>query len=443
VTHDLVVRGDAFDVAVSGGVVAEVGPGLAPGREEVDARGHLILPGGVDAHVHLNDPGRASWEGFARGTRALAAGGVTCACDMPVNALPPTLDAASFDAKVAAARGRARIDFALWGGLVPGDLGRLDELAERGVVGFKAFMCPSGVDEFPPADPETLARGMERAAALGLPVAVHAEDPAIVEPLAARARAAGRASMADWAASRPVEAEISAVGTALALAEETGCSVHVVHASSPEAVDLVSEARARGVDATCEVCPHHLVLDEDDAARIGALAKCAPPLRSSARRRALWERVAEGAVALVASDHSPGPPELKAGEDMLAVWGGISGAQTALPLMLTEGPAHGVPAERAAELMGAAAAARLGIAGKGRLEPGADADLAIVRAGEPWTLREDDLEYRHRHSPFTCRLLAARVVRTILRGRTVWGEGADPAAPAAGRLVVPAPAAVR
>jgi allantoinase len=441
VTHDLVVRGDAWDVAVADGVVAEVGPGLGPGRAEVDARGHMVLPGGVDAHVHLNDPGRAGWEGFATGTRALAAGGVTCAADMPLNSLPPTLDGAAFDAKVAAARGRARIDFALWGGLVPGDLSRLDELAERGVVGFKAFMCPSGVDEFPAADPETLARGMERAAALGLPVAVHAEDPGVIAPLARRARAAGRVSMADWGASRPAEAELSAIRLALSLAEEAGCALHVVHVSSGAGVDMVAAARARGVDATCEAAPHHLALDEDDALRIGALAKCAPPLRSSAQRSGLWERVAAGAVDLVASDHSPGPPDTKGGEDMFAAWGGISGAQTTLPLMLTLGPEHGVGAARVAGLLGAAPAARLRLAGKGRLEPGADADMAIVRA-EEWVLRAADLEYRHPHSPFVGRRLGARVVRTILRGRTVWGEGADPAAPADGRLVTPLRAAV-
>jgi allantoinase len=440
--HDLVVRGDGRDVAVDDGLVAEVGPELGPGREEIDARGLLVLPGAIDAHVHLNDPGRADWEGIPTGTAALAAGGVTLACDMPLNSLPPTVDAAGFDAKAAAVRGRARVDVALWGGLVPGDLGGLDVLAERGVVGFKAFMCPSGVSEFPAADPDVLGRGMERAAALGLPVAVHAEDPAAVAAGAARERAAGRTGMAGWAASRPPEAELEAIALALSLAEETGCALHVVHVSTAAGADLVAAARARGVDATCEACPHHLVLDAGDAERIGVLAKCAPPLRSSAEREALWERVAGGAVDLVASDHSPGPPELKAGEDVFAAWGGISGAQTALPLLLTHAPDHGLGPERAAALMGDAPAARLRLPGKGRLEPGADADLALVRLGEPWTLRAGDLEYRHRHSPFSGARLTARVVRTILRGRTVWGEGADPGAPPAGRLVTPVPARV-
>lgn len=441
-SHDLVVRGDEWDVAVSDGVIAEVGPGLPGGRREIDARGHLVMPGALDPHVHLDDPGRADWEGFATGTRALAAGGVTCAIDMPLNAVPPTVDAASFDAKVAAARGRAVVDFALWGGLVPGDLGRMDALAERGVVGFKAFMCPSGVEEFAAVDPEQLARGMERAASLGLPVAVHAEDPSVTGPLAARSVSQGRTTMRDWRLSRPVRAETAAVATALSLAGQTGCALHVVHVSSPAAVDLISGARDRGVDVTCETCPHYLVLDADDADRIGALAKCAPPLRSSAEREELWGRLAAGELDLVASDHSPGPPQMKTGHDMFAVWGGVSGAQTTVPLTLTHGRRRGVATARLVQMLSARAAGRFRLPAKGRLEPGFDADIALVRLDEPWTLLASDLEYRHRHSPFVGQTLTARVVRTILRGVTVFGEGGGAGEPA-GRLVTPARAVAR
>jgi allantoinase len=256
-----------------------------------------------------------------------------------------------------------------------------------------------------------------------------------VGPRAAQALAAGRRGMRDWAASRPVAAELSAVGTALALARDTGCVLHVVHVSSPAAVGLIAAARREGLDVTCEACPHHLVLEDADAEALGAVAKCAPPLRSSPEREGLWERVVAGEVDLVASDHSPGPPELKRGDDMFAVWGGISGAQTTLPLLLTHGPGHGLSVERAVELVTGAPAARFGLAGKGGLRPGADADIAIVRTGDPWELRAEDLEYRHRQSPFVGRLLTARVVRTILRGVTVFGEGAEPGA--TGRLVTP------
>ncbi len=433
---DLVVRGDAWDVAVEDGAIAAVGPELPGGRDEVDARGLLVLPGMVDGHVHLDDPGRAGWEGWDTGTTALAAGGVTCCADMPLNSIPATLDGASFDAKVAAARGRARVDFALWGGLVPGNLAGMDELAGRGVVGFKAFMSPSGVPEFAHVAPDELGRGMERAAALGLPVAVHAEDPAVLD---ATPRGAGR-TMIDWCASRPVAAETSAVRIALDLARATGCAVHLVHLSSPEAVDLVAAARAEGVDATCEACPHHLVLTREDGVRIGAAAKCAPPLRSATERAGLWPRLAAGAIDVVGSDHSPGPPELKRGDDMFAVWGGISGAQTSLPLLLTHGPGEGMGAERVAEATSAAPARRLGLEGKGGLRPGLDADLSLVRLGGPWTLREDELRYRHRVSPYLGMSLTAKVERTILRGVTVHGPGAAEAPQ--GRLVTRARAAV-
>jgi allantoinase len=396
-----------------------------------------VLPGAVDAHVHLNDPGRADWEGFATGTRALAAGGTTTCADMPLNAVPPTIDAAAFDAKVAAALGSALGDFALWGGIVPGNRARLAELAARGAIGFKAFMASSGVPEFPMADDLTLHEGMCEAAALGLPVAVHAESEAITSALAARARAEGRTAMRDYLRSRPAIAEVEAIGRALLLAGDAGCALHVVHVSTGRGVALVAEARARGVDATCETCPHYLVLDEDDAERLGAVAKCAPPLRAAAEREALW--AARDEVAFVASDHSPAPAALKAGDDLFAAWGGISGAQTLLALVLDAGHhERGLPVERVAELCAGGAARRLRLRGKGRLEPGADADLVLVDLGGGNAVAAKTLEYRHRHSPFAGRTLRGRVVRTILRGTTVVADGRVAAAPA-GRLVTPEP----
>jgi allantoinase len=441
VTYDVVVRGDHLHVGVVDGLIADVGPELGPGREEIDARGLAVLTGMVDAHVHLNDPGRAHWEGFETGTAALAAGGVTCAFDMPLNASPPTVDAASFDAKVAAAHGRARVDFALWGGIVPGGVGRLDQLAERGVVGFKAFMCPTGIDDFVMADPDTLFRGMERAAALGLPVAVHAEDPAVTEPLTAQARAEGRTGIRDYMASRPVEAEVNAIRTALDLASQAGCSLHVVHVSSGAGVREVVEARERGVDVTCETCPHYLVLSDDDAVALGAVAKCGPPLRPAAESELLWRLLVAGEIDFVASDHSPCPSEMKGAEDAFAVWGGIAGGQTTLPLLHTHGPGHGLSPAGLGALLSAAPAARFGLAGKGALAPGRDADIVLVDVGPPWTLTEENLVSRHPLSPFVGQTLRARVVRTMVRGVTVWADGA-PVGAGQGRLVTPARAAV-
>jgi allantoinase len=427
---DLVIRGATVvapgsepvvaDVAIEDGAIAAVGRELGGGaRTEMNARGLHLMPGAVDAHVHFNEPGRTEWEGWATGTRALAAGGATACVEMPLNAHPPTIDGAAFDAKVAAARPAAVVDFALWGGLVPGDLDRLDELADRGVVGFKAFMCDSGIDDFPAVDDAALGAGMARAAALGLPVAVHAERPDRLRPMRGTDWRA-------WTASRPREAETEAISRALGLAEETGCSLHVVHVSTGAGVSLVAEARARGVDATCETCPHYLVLTEDDMERLGTAVKCAPPLRPAGERTALWEHLRAGRIAFVASDHSPCPPVMKAG-DFATAWGGIAGAQTTLALLLGR-----VPLAALTHLASAAPAERFALP-KGRLEPGAHADLVLVDLNAEHSLAPGDLQDRHGANPFAGRPLRGRVVRTLLRGQTVFPDGGAPN----GRLLVP------
>jgi allantoinase len=283
-------------------------------------------------------------------------------------------------------------------------------------------MSASGVAEFAAADDLTLLEGMERAARLGLPVAVHAESDAITSALAARAVAEGRTAMRDYLASRPVVAELEAIGRALLFAQETGCALHVVHVSSGRGVALVAEARARGVDVSCETCPHYLLLDADDAERIGAAAKCAPPLRPRAVVEELWRHLLAGDVDLVATDHSPSPAELKdTGGDAFAAWGGIPGAQTLLSSMYSEGVvARALPVERLALLTATWPAARFGLApAKGALRVGADADLVLLDPGQDWTVRPDDLLDRHRLSPFTGMTLRGRVVRTVLRGQTI------------------------
>ncbi len=398
--YDLVIHAADRDVAITDGAIAAFTSG--PAREEIDARELHLLPGVIDAHVHFNEPGRTDWEGWATGTRALAAGGATACIEMPLNAHPPTIDGPAFDAKVEAAHGAAVVDFALWGGIVPGNLDRLDELAERGVVGFKAFMCDSGIADFPAADPDTLAAGMERAAQLGLPVAVHAEDPATLQPPRGT----------DWrafVASRPVEAELRAIERALQLARETGCSLHVVHVSSARGVALVKNA---GIDATCETCPHYLTLTAEDLDALGTRAKCAPPLRSAAEREQLWQAI--GDIALIASDHSPCPPDMKQG-DFTAAWGGIAGCQTLLPLLLDS---------QRLDLATIAALTATNPARRFRLPKGftvgADADLVLVDTHDR---HAPALHDRHRLSPFAGRPLRGRVVRTFLRGTTVFHDG--------------------
>jgi allantoinase len=445
-SFDVLIRGGGIgggeqrrvDVGVSDGLIAEIGPELAgPATEEIDAAGLHLLPGVVDAHVHMNEPGRTDWEGFETGTRALAAGGATAAIDMPLNAHPPTVSGAAFDEKQRCLERSALVDVALWGGLVPGGVEAMDELADRGVVGFKAFMCSSGIDDFGGVDDLTLYEGMCRAAALGLPVAVHAESESITAGLAQLARAAGRTAMRDFIASRPAIAELQAIARAIALAQESGCSLHVVHVSTGRGVALVADARARGVDVSCETCPHYLVLTEDDAEALGNVAKCAPPLRARNESEALWQALADGTLPMVASDHSPAPWALKRTDDAFAAWGGISGCQTMLPLLLSDGHlARGLELDLIARITSGYVARRFRLAGKGSLEPGADADLVLVDLTASQKLSSGDLHYRHRHSPFLGRTLNARVARTLVRGQTVFADGRIVGAPA-GRLLIP------
>jgi allantoinase len=419
---------EVADLAISEGRLVAVAPQLSgTADEEIDATGLHIFPGVIDAHVHFNEPGRTAWEGFATGTRALAAGGTTSFFDMPLNASPPTLDAASFALKRQAAEASALVDFGLWGGLVPENLDRLEELAVCGVVGYKAFMCNSGIEDFSGVDDDVLYAGMISAARLQKLVAVHAEDERLTRSLAEQARTAGRTGIRDYLNSRPVQAELNAIGRAIALAEEAECALHIVHVSSGSGVALVAEARARGSDISCETCPHYLVLTEDDVERLGAVAKCAPPLRPLSEQNLLWERLLSGQVQLIGSDHSPAPASMKTSEDFFRVWGGISGCQSLLSLLLTEGyAARDLPLPLLVQLTSEAVARRFHLPQKGELVVGADADLALVALQAEVPLRTEDLYYRHRQSPYIGRTLQGRIVQTLVRGVCVYQQGMFP-----------------
>jgi allantoinase len=426
------------DLGIADGVIVAEAPELSGSAdEEIDCAGLHVFPGVIDAHVHFNEPGRAEWEGFTTGTCALAAGGATSYIEMPLNAHPPTIDGASFRLKLAAAQSSSLVDFALWGGLVPGNLEQLEELAEAGVVGFKAFMSASGIEDFPAVDDLALHEGMARAAQLGCLVAVHAENETITRELAVRAIADGRTGIRDYLASRPIVAELEAIERAILFAEETGCALHVVHVSVGRGVTLVAAARQRGVDVSCETCPHYLVFSEEDVEAIGALAKCAPPVRSATERDQLWGYLANGTLPMVASDHSPAPASMKDDPNFFRVWGGISGCQTLLQLMLTEGyHSRALPLPLIAHATAEYVAQRFRLPHKGQVAVGADADLALVDLGATTTLQAQDLFYRHPHSPYVGRQLRGRIERTILRGRTIYRDGKIVSDPI-GRLVTP------
>jgi allantoinase len=445
---DLIVRGGtvvtpketrAEDIGILNGKIVELGPALAGAASEtINAEGLHIFPGLIDSHVHFNEPGRADWEGIETGSRALAAGGGTMFFDMPLNANPPTLDADSFDQKLAAAEAKSFTDFAFWGGLVPGNLAKLEELADRGVVGFKAFMSNSGIDDFPRADDLTLREGMKRAAALGKIVAVHAESEAITSNLAQKFVSAGKTSVRDYLDSRPIHAELDAIQRALEMAGETGCALHIVHVSCGAGVALVASARKLGIDVTCETCPHYLVLTEHDMEQIGPLAKCAPPLRPKQAQDALWHYLLTDQITSLGSDHSPSQPSMKTDRNFFRVWGGISGIQHTLSLLITEGHLQREMAlPLLARLLSFNVAARFRLpTDRGRIAVGAQADIALVDPGERFEIKTDDLYHRHRQSPYIGRKLTGKVVQTILRGQTVFKDGKIVSKPF-GRLVRP------
>ncbi|GAC1468309.1 MAG: allantoinase AllB [Ktedonobacteraceae bacterium] len=446
--YDLIIRNGTLvtvtstqqaDLAIADQRIVAVGPEIGgTAREEIDARGLHVFPGVIDAHVHFNEPGRTAWEGLATGSRALAAGGATAFFDMPLNAHPPTLDVASFKLKQQAAQASSYVDFALWGGLVPENLDQLAELAECGVIGFKAFMSNSGIDDFSSVDDYTLYEGMRRAARLGTLVAVHAENDQITRVMAQQAIAQGKIGVRDYLQSRPVVAELEAIERAILFAQETGCALHIVHVSTGRGVRLVADALARGLDVSCETCPHYLVLTEEDVEELGAVAKCAPPLRPRVEQDALWQHLFAGSLPMVASDHSPAPASMKTSANFFNIWGGISGCQSLLQLLLTEGyHKRNLPLPVIASITSEYVARRFKLsAHKGELSLGADADIALVDLTQSVRLNASELLYRHQHSPYVGKTLRASVVRTLVRGTTIYRDGSIVAKPA-GRLLTP------
>jgi len=398
-------------VLVDGERIAAVLPYDAPvaAREIVLADDEVLLPGLVDAHVHVNEPGRTEWEGFASATRAAAAGGITTIVDMPLNSLPPTVDAAALEIKRKAADGQCTVDVAFWGGAVPGNLGELRALHEAGVAGFKCFLIDSGVPEFPPLlDPEP---AMREIAAFGGLLIAHAEDGELVTT------ATGE-RYADFVASRPPASEGAAIDRLLTAARATGARVHVVHLSAAAALPALAAARADGVAVTVETCPHYLSLTAEEVPDGDTRFKCCPPVREAGNRDALWQGLADGVIDMVVSDHSPCTPELKQG-DFGQAWGGIASLQLALPVVWTEARRRGHDLADVARWMAEQPAALAGLADKGHIAAGQDADLTVFAPDA--TLTVGEVLHRHPTTPYAGRELAGVVRGTWLRGAPIAG----------------------
>ncbi|QFY08296.1 allantoinase AllB [Nonomuraea phyllanthi] len=415
----------AAAVAVRGEKIAALYDYAAPlgAAEDVDLRDLALLPGLVDTHVHVNEPGRTHWEGFDSATRAAAAGGVTTIIDMPLNSVPPTVDVPALEAKLAAARGRCHVDVGFWGGAVPGNVKDLGPLRERGVHGFKCFMSPSGVDEFPPLSLPELREALSEVAAVGGVMVVHAEDPALLsEP--------GGPTYREFLDSRPGESERSAVAAVVRLAGETGARVHVLHVSSAACLDVLERARQDGVAVTAETCPHYLTLAAEQVPEGATAYKCCPPIRSGANRDLLWDGLGRGVLTCVVSDHSPSPADLKV-PDFAAAWGGIASLQLGLPAVWTEASTRGYALADVARWMSAGPASMAGISGKGAIAVGKDADLVAFDPAAGSVVDATRLHHRHPVTPYDGRRLKGAVLTTWLRGRPVdgvphgrflWGE---------------------
>jgi allantoinase len=425
VTYDLVIRtGRAVlpdgerpaAVAVAGGRIAAIAPRDAPlpATSETDLGEAALLPGLVDTHVHVNEPGRTEWEGFATATRAAAAGGVTTLIDMPLNSLPPTVSVAALAAKRAAAAGKLHVDVGFWGGAVPGNVPSLRALHDGGVFGFKCFASDSGVPEFPPLSPDEMRDAFREIASFGGLVIVHAEDPSALT-------APADGGYPAFLASRPPAAERRAVERVIRLARETGVRAHILHLSAADCLEPLAEAQADGLPVTAETCPHYLVLSDGEAE--APAYKCCPPIRDPANRDALWRGLASGVISCVVSDHSPSTPELKQG-DFATAWGGISSLQLGLPAVWTAARARGHDLATVVRWMAEAPAGLAAVPGKGRIAVGNDADLVAFDPDAAFTVDPARLHHRHPVTPYEGRTLTGIVRTTWLRGAVAGGAPA-------------------
>jgi allantoinase len=395
------------------------GEAISAGAELVDCGNLVVSPGIVDSHVHVNEPGRTEWEGFDTATSAAAAGGVTTIVDMPLNSVPATTSVAALEAKRDAARGRIHVDTAMWGGVVPGNVAEVEPLIDAGVRGFKCFLVPSGVGEFAHVGEGTLRHVMPTLARRDVPLLVHAELPSWLCEHRGRVE-----RYRDYEATRPPHAERAAIHLMARLARQTGARVHIVHVSSAAGADELTAARAGGAPITGETCPHYLTMTDDEIPDGATEFKCAPPIRSASDRDALWRALENGAIDLVATDHSPAPPSMKCRGDFVRAWGGIASLELSLAAVWTRARERKCALSDLAAWLSAAPAALAGLSGrKGRIAPGYDADLVVWDPEGAFTVDAGRLQQRHKFTPYAGRRLRGVVHATYLRGERVWDRG--------------------
>ncbi|PTJ17886.1 allantoinase AllB [Staphylococcus simulans] len=417
------------EVAVKDGKIAAIGHDLGDAEKVIDAKGQVVAPGMVDAHVHITEPGggyRDEWEGYETGLKGAAKGGVTTIVEMPLNQVPATTDRASIQEKFDAGKGKLSADVASYGGLVLYNLdGGIQELDEEGVVAYKAFLATCGdrsIDgDFENVDDYSLYEGMKQIAKTGKILSVHAENADITDRLGEIAYKNGEKSLAAYVDSRPVFTEVEPIRKLILFAKETGCRLHIVHVACEEGVDEVIKAQQEGVDVTCETCTHYLYFYKEELDDIGPVVKCSPPIREESRLPGMWERVINGDINFVTSDHSPSTPDLKDTDNAFEAWGGIAGIQNNVDILFDEGvQKRDLSLKRFAEIIATEPAKRFGLDNKGSITVGKDADFVFIKPESSYTLQAEDLEYRNKLSPYVGRTINAQVAKTILRGEETY-----------------------
>jgi allantoinase len=416
-------------IVVRDGLIADIyDPKVGTSTQVIDFQDSVVMPGIVDTHVHINEPGRTEWEGFETATMAAAAGGVTTLIEMPLNSIPATTTLHAFNQKIAAAQGRLFVDVGFWGGVVPGNVAELAKLFEHGVFGFKCFLVPSGVPEFEAVAEPDLRKALPELARIGAVLLAHAGVPGPIEDATRKIERRDPRSYSSWLLSHPSAAEDQAINLLIRLSQEYKARVHIVHLSSSAAVSMIRDAKSKGINISIETCPHHLTIAAEEIPDGATQFKCAPPIRDAANQELLWAALQEGTIDFVATDHSPAPPSMKCIDtgDFMRAWGGIASLQLSLPLLWTNAHKRGLSLLELAKWLCREPARLAGLSRKGEIAVGNDADLVVWNPDQSFQVQPDKMFFRHKLTPYSGRTLFGVVQSTFLRGQEIYASGDFP-----------------